>query len=238
MFFQKKIENKLELANDTIKVELINAPTTPIKEHVKDTGNEHFEFDSLVKLLVLIVATTQACLIIFGYMEKLAVMEAYNIQRSEVSFSIQDLLAGGYAALLSLVTSNRGAWVFGVGLEISAFFLISLALGKSPQGQRAILSLILSIALVAATYGPILFYITTRNKVYDQAAKSLNFDRDKLVRLSLHEEFPTPNGSINGKLILTSQNAFFILKDHYVYKLKSDNNQILRKTRVEVIMEP
>lgn len=238
MFFQKKKENKFELVNDIIRIELISNPDTPTNEEIKSTGNDHFEFDSLMKLLVLIVATTQACLIIFGYMEKLAVMEAYNIQRSEVSFSIQDLLAGGYAALLSLVTSNNGAWIFGGALEISAFFLISLALSKSPQGQRAILSLILSVALVAATYGPILFYITTRNKVYDQAAKSLDFDREKLVRLSAYEEFPTPNGPISGKLILTSQNAFFVLKDHYLYKLKSDNNQILRKTRVEAIMKP
>ncbi|MCS8153511.1 hypothetical protein N0480_11860 [Pseudomonas aeruginosa] len=99
-------------------------------------------------MAAVIAAAINASLIIFGYMRYLAMLELFGIARSEVSFSLADLLAYGYGAMINVMFSNRPAqMVFGGLIGAIAITGVLLLWDKGAVWKQMLLSWLVGAAI-------------------------------------------------------------------------------------------
>lgn len=128
-------------ASKIVRVELVNLPSAlPVTTTAMPTSEVRpafISFDAWLKLCLMLVAVTNCCLLTAGYMRRLGEVEAYGIQRSEVSFSISDLLASGYALVLKPATAGLYAsCIVGGGLAVACVILVGITIREGTSIQR------------------------------------------------------------------------------------------------------
>ncbi|ARC77947.1 hypothetical protein AXW93_03660 [Pseudomonas aeruginosa] len=96
----------------------------------------------------MVAAVVNGCLIIFGYMRYLAMLELFGIERSEVAFSMADLLAYGYGATINMVVATREAqFIFGGLAGLIAIALLFLLWQKGVAWKQMLVSWLLGIVI-------------------------------------------------------------------------------------------
>ncbi|MOA55574.1 hypothetical protein D3C78_1793910 [compost metagenome] len=76
-------------------------------------------------------------------------------------------------------------------------------------------------------------YYSAKGAALTLAAEHLKVDKDELRGVRKHFEFNTPQGVLSGDVLLTSSEYTYLLAGNVVYKLKTENNTVVRKTYLE-----
>lgn len=230
-------------ASKTLRVEVVNLPSggplATVTASKPETQPTFISFDSWLKLCVMLVAVTNCCLLVAGYMRHLGVMEAYGIQRTEISLSVSDLLATGYALILKPATSGMlASCVVGGGLTVVSAILVWAAIKEGTSNQRGFLSWCIASVFVVALYAPLAAYILGKDVAFEAIAPALKVKSDQIKSLEKSVEIPTNDGPLAGELILATPDFVFLRVDTTIYKITADTNVVVRKTVLSLPSKP
>ncbi|WP_036993687.1 hypothetical protein [Metapseudomonas furukawaii] len=235
VFWNKERTVRVELMNPRLTVEgqlpLGNSQTVESPR----IETSRFHLDTVLKLAALIATIANAALLILGYMRYLAQMELFGIARSEVSYSISDLLAYGYGAFLNLIFSGRPAQlVFGASVGVLVVVLFALfGTGRSSWRKDAA-TMAVAVAVAAVPAIPMLMgYVPAKDSALALAAKHLQVVKEDLRGVRKRFEIDTSQGVVSGDVLLANSEYTYLLAGNVVYKLKTENNVVVRKTYLE-----
>ncbi|WP_311970411.1 hypothetical protein [Pseudomonas baltica] len=232
--------------NDPIRVELINAPT--IIAESKPAANERarapeknpsikfLTWDQFFKLVAVMVAFANTALVALGYMRYVGVLDPFEISRTEVSFSVSDLLAFGYIGFLNMTFSGQlavAATASGLAMPIAALVL------RFMNGLHALLQLLLSWSLSMVLFflltGPYWFaYDPMKQKTLSQVAAQLKVNPDSVGALAVEQEVWTESGFIGGIIVLAMPDTTYLLRDDILYKIRGSDGKIVRRTHIKI----
>lgn len=237
MFWGKEKKIQVELINPRMVLE----SRSPLPAHAEASppatqhpSNENFSLDVSLKLAAVLAAVANACLLSFGYMRYLAMLELFGIQRAEVQFSIPDLLAYGYGAALNLVGSSRLAQIiFGVVIGLIALAFVTLAFKKDSGKKQMFLAWGLGIALSLAPAVPMVVgYYPARQSLLAVAAEQMGVVAEDVDGVKKRTEVRTSEGWMEGTILLTTGDFTYLLADSVVYKVRQADGVIVRRTHL------
>ncbi|MCP1641003.1 hypothetical protein J2T41_000597 [Pseudomonas citronellolis] len=230
-------------ARKKIQVEVINprlvlesppihagkAPDTPV-----EAGVHQLSLDVSLKLAAVVAAVINACLLIFGYMRYLAMLELFGIERSEVVFSVADLLAYGYGAMINMVFASRVAQiVFGGSAGTIAITAVLLLWKKGAAWKQMLVSWLIGIVIAFLPTLPMFVgYYPARHALLAVAAEHLGVEPDKLDAVKKRTEVSTSDGWMQGDVLLTTGEFTYLLSDSVVYKVRQTDGKVIRRTHL------
>lgn len=235
MFWSKERTVRVELVNARLTVEgKLPAGDERTADNPRSESNS-FHLDTVLKLAALLATIANAALLTFGYMRYLAQMELFGIARSEVSYSVSDLLAYGYGAFLNLIFSGLPAQlVFGASVGIVVMLLFALFGGGRSSWRKDAATMAVAVALAAVPAIPMLMgYFPAKDTALALAAKHLQVEKEDLQGVRKRFEFDTSQGVLSGDVLLANPEYTYLLAGNVVYKLKTENNTVVRKTYLE-----
>ena len=237
MFWGKEKKIQVELINPRVVLEsrslqLAHAEACP--PATQHPSNESLSLDVSLKLAAVLAAVANACLLSFGYMRYLAMLELFGIQRAEVQFSIPDLLAYGYGAALNLIASSRLAQiVFGVVIGLIALAFVTLAFKKDSGKKQMFLAWGLGIALSLAPAVPMVVgYYPARQSLLAVASEQMGVVAEDVDGVKKRIEVRTSEGWMEGTILLTTGDFTYLLADSVVYKVRQADGVIVRRTHL------
>lgn len=232
----------------TIRVELVSPPivlpasaerSTP-PESVKTAGGLMISLDQFLKIAAVMVAVVNAALVVLGYMRYVGMLQQFGISRTEVSFSLSDLLSFGYIGFLNMTFSGQLA----VAAVCSVITLPVMALViRLKRNMNSFLQYILvwaiSMSLFILMTGPFWFaYNPGKQAALKLAAESLGIDENQIIGLDNEQEVSTEIGFLTGSIVLASPDFTFLLKEAVLYKIRASDGKILRKTQFTAKKRP
>ncbi len=226
-----------------IRVELVSPPIVlpasaePPKhsESVKPTGGFLISLDQFLKIAAVMVAVVNTVLLVLGYMRYVGMLQQFGISRTEVSFSLSDLLSFGYIGFLNMTFSGQVA----VAAVCSVITLPVMALViRLKRDMNSFLQYILvwaiSMGLFFVITGPYwIAYNPGKQAALKLVAKELNIEESQLSELKTEHEVSTENGFLTGYIVLATPDLTFLLKDAVLYKIRASDGKILRKTKIQ-----
>lgn len=167
-------------------------------------------------------------------MRYLAMLELFGIARSEVSFSLADLLAYGYGAMINVMFSNRPAqMVFGGLIGAIAITGVLLLWDKGAVWKQMLLSWLVGAAIDFLPVVPMLVgYYPAKASLLTLAADHLKVDPGQIEGLAKRTEVLTSDGWIRGDVLLSTNEFTYLLSDALVYKIRQLDGKIVRKTQL------
>jgi len=227
----------------TIRVELVSPPIVlpasakPSKhlESVKPAGGFMISLDQFLKIAAIMVAVVNTALIVLGYMRYVGMLQQFGISRTEVSFSLSDLLSFGYIGFLNMTLSGQVA----VAAVCSVITLPVMALViRLKRDMNSFLQYILvwaiSMSLFILMTGPFWFaYNPGKQAALKLAAESFSIEENQLTGLDNKQEVSTENGFLSGSIVLASPDFTFLLKEAVLYKIRASDGKIIRKTHLQ-----
>lgn len=227
----------------TIRVELVSPPIVlpasaePSKhlESVKPAGGFMISLDQFLKIAAVMVAVVNAALVVLGYMRYVGMLQQFGISRTEVSFSLSDLLSFGYIGFLNMTFSGQVA----VAAVCSVITLPVMALViRLKRDMNSFLQYILvwaiSMGLFFVITGPYwIAYNPGKQAALKLVAKELNIEESQLSELKTEHEVSTENGFLTGYIVLATPDFTFLLKETVLYKIRASDGKILRKTHLQ-----
>jgi len=232
----------------TIRVELVSPPIVlpasaePPKypESVKPAGGFMISLDQFLKIAAVMVAVVNTALLVLGYMRYVGMLQQFGISRTEVSFSLSDLLSFGYIGFLNMTFSGQVA----VAAVCSVITLPVMALVirlKHDMNSflQYILVWVISMGLFFVITGPYwIAYNPGKQAALKLAAKALNIEEYQLSELKTEHEVSTENGFLAGYIVLATPDFTFLLKEAVLYKISASDGKILRKTNLHPKLKP
>lgn len=227
----------------TVRVELLSPPLVVTTAHpvahpsaAQETGPRTglISIDQFLKLAAIMVAVTNTALLVMGYMRYVGLMQPFGISRTEVAFTLSDLLSFGYVSFLNMTLSGQ------LAVAIVASFLTLPVMAIMLRFKRdmhfvpqALLAWVIASGLFFVVTGPYFFAFTPgKDAALKVAAQSLGVE-EKLQGLETEQEVTTDNGSLTGNIILAMPDITYLLKDGVLYKIRASDGKILRKTHLK-----
>lgn len=242
MFWAKEKKIQVELSNPRLVVESHPFPSMQgAVEHPATAapGSVRLSLDDSLKLAAVLAAVVNACLIIFGYMRYLAMLELYGIGRSEVSFSVADLLAYGYGSTVSMAFSTRVAQILFGGLSgVIGLGVVLLLWRRAPSWKQTLVAWGVGCVIALLPMAPILIsYLPAKRSHLEVAAEHLGVNADKLDGLKRSTEVLTSDGWMQGEILLTTNDFTYLLADSVVYKIRQVDGVVVRKTHLTAMLK-
>ncbi|HFH3882463.1 hypothetical protein [Pseudomonas aeruginosa] len=232
----------------TVRVELLSPPLVlaaaqPIAN--PSTGQETearsglISIDQFLKLAAIMVAVANTALIVMGYMRYVGLMQPFGISRTEVAFSLSDLLSFGYVSFINMTLSGQLAVAIVTSLLTLPVMAIVLRFKRDMHVvPQALLVWAIATALFFFVTGPYWFAFTPgKESALKVAAQSLGVE-EKLQELETKQEVTTEDGSLTGNIILAMPDITYLLKDGVLYKIRAADGKILRKTHLKAQLTP
>lgn len=242
MFWGKEKKIKVELINPRLVIEspslmLVHEEAERVAVQAPDSGRP--SIDVLLKVAAFAAAVVNGTLIIFGYMGYLALLELYGIERSEVSFSIADLLVFGYGKTLNLALSTQLSQAcFGVLAGFAGLGVVALLWRNSSGWKQVLLAWVLGCVIAFVPSVPIwIGYIPAKRSLLTSAAKRFGVDADKLDGLTKRTDVLTTDGFVEGDILLATNDFTYLLKDKVLYKIRQADGVVVRKTYLSEVMK-
>lgn len=227
----------------TIRVELVSpsvavtaaASASPIgPERGEASSDMLISVELFLKLAAVMVAVVNTALVVLGYMRYVGLLQQFGISRTEVEFTLSDLLSFGYVGFLNMTFSGQVA----VAAVSSAITLPVMAVViRLKRDLHSLLQFlyvwIVSMGLFFLVTGPYwVAYNPGKQAALNVAAKSLGVNVDQLQGLDTEQEVSTDSGSLIGSIILATPDITFLLKDGVLYKIRASDGKTLRKTHL------
>jgi hypothetical protein len=234
MFWKKQGPVRVEFLNPPVVVTSALVPEQPhTDQEAKSTGFP-LSLDQLLKLSAIVVAVVNTILIVTGYMRYVGITQQFGISRTEVAFSLSDLLSFGYISFLNMTFSGQATLVILSSLTtVPAFAIVVSLKSKMHPVKQYLLVWTIAILLFVPVVGPYWFAFNPgKEDALKRAAKSLGLDK-KLQGLDTVQEVMTENGSLTGEIILGMPSVTYLLKDGVIYKIRESDGRILRKTHLK-----
>lgn len=235
MFWGRERKLQVEIVNPRLVFE---SPQRQVdKSHdapPQGAGNRRLSLDTSLKLAAVVAAVTNACLLIFGYMRYLAMLELFGIERSEVTFSMADLLAYGYGASINMVFSSReGQLAFGGLAAVIAITLVLLLWREGAAWKQLLVSWLVGVVIAFLPTVPMFVgYYPAKRSLLAVAAQHLGVDASKLDGVKKRTEVLTADGWKQGDVLLATADFTYLLADSVVYKIRLSDGVVVRKTQL------
>ncbi|HHM7088318.1 hypothetical protein ACP0I7_27615 [Pseudomonas aeruginosa] len=235
MFWGRERKLQVEIVNPRLVFE---SPQRQVdKQHdapPQRVDNRRLSLDTSLKLAAVVAAVTNACLLIFGYMRYLAMLELFGIERSEVTFSMADLLAYGYGASINMVFSSREAqFTFGGVAAVIAISLVLLLWREGAAWKQLLVSWLVGVVIAFLPTVPMFVgYYPAKRSLLAVAAQHLGVDASKLDGVSRRTEVLTAEGWKQGDVLLATAEFTYLLADSIVYKIRLSDGAVVRKTQL------
>ena len=227
----------------TIRVELVSPPIVlpaaasapPTRSESTVSGSLMISVDQFLKIAAVMVAVVNTALIVLGYMRYVGMLQQFGISRTEVSFSLSDLLSFGYIGFLNMTLSGQVA----VAAVCSVITLPVMALViRLKRDMNSFLQYILvwaiSMGLFLLITGPYwIAYNPGKQAALKLAAKALNIEESQLSGIKTEHEVSTENGFLAGFIVLATPDFTFVLKETVLYKIRASDGKVLRKTHLQ-----
>ncbi|MCM8614340.1 hypothetical protein [Pseudomonas aeruginosa] len=237
MFWSKNRIVQVEVVNPRITLEVAPSLIPPAVSEAPQTlapDAAKPSLDVALKLAAVVAAVVNACLIIFGYMRYLAMLELFGIERSEISFSVADLLAFGYGSTLNMAFSTRVTQiVFGGTSGLVALGVVLLLWRHAPSWKQILVAWLLGCLIAFLPTVPIVVsYLPAKRSQLAIAAGHLGVEADKLDGLAKRSEVLTIDGWKEGDILLATNEFTFLLADSIVWKVRQADGVIVRRTHL------
>ncbi|MCY1296888.1 hypothetical protein D9M70_463020 [compost metagenome] len=244
MFWRREKTVRIELLSPPVVVTPAASSSPSAPECGTATSKTLISVEQLLKLAAVLVAVVNTALVVLGYMRYVGLLQQFGISRTEVVFTLSDLLYFGYVGFLNMTLSGQ----FTVAAVCSAITLpvMAVVMAVVMQLKRDLHSLLQSLIAWVISVG--LFFLVTapywvafnpgKQAALKVAAKSLNVDEEQLLGLETEQEVSTENGSLIGNIILAMPNITYLLKDGVLYKIRASDGRILRKTHLQPKLKP
>lgn len=242
MFWAKEKKLQVELINPRLVVEsqpLLSSPGAVKPAAIVAPTSVSLSLDDSLKLAAVVAAVVNACLIIFGYMRYLAMLELYGIGRSEISFSVADLLAYGYGSTLNMAFATRVTQIVFGGLSgLVGLGVILLLWRRAPSWKQTLAAWGVGCVIAYLPMAPIFIsYLPAKRLQLAVAAEHLGVDVDKLDGLTKRTEVLTSDGWMQGDILLVTNDFTYLLVDAVVYKIRQADGAVVRKTHLSAQMK-
>lgn len=224
----------------TIRVELVSPPIVlpasaePSKHHesVKPAGGFMISLDQFLKIAAVMVAVVNTALLVLGYMRYVGMLQQFGISRTEVSFSLSDLLSFGYIGFLNMTFSGQVAVAAVCSVITLPVMALVIRLKRDTNSfLQYILVWVISMGLFFVITGPYwIAYNPGKQAALKLAAKALSIEENELTELNTEHEVSTENGFLAGYIVLATPDLTFLLKETVLYKIRASDGKILRKT--------
>lgn len=225
----------------TVRVEFLSPPvmvtaTAPLSaDESKPVSHGLLSLEQLLKLATIMIAVVNTALVVLGYMRYVGVLQQYGISRTEVAFTLSDLLSFGYVGFLNMTFSGQVA-VAAVSTAICLPVMAVVIRLKRSMHQLLQFLLVWCIStglffLVTAPYW--VGYNPGKEAALRMAAKSLKVEEEELQGLSIEQEVSTDSGSLTGTILLAMPEITYLLKEDVLYKIRASDVHILRKTHLK-----
>jgi len=224
----------------TVRVEFLSPPVMVHAAAPQNTAESKppihplLSMEQILKLATIMVAVVYTSLVVLGYMRYVGVLQQYGISRTEVAFTLPDLLSFGYVGFLNMTLSGQVA-VAGVSTAICLPVMAVVIRLKKNMHQSLQFLLVWSVSIT-------LFFLITspywvgynpgKEAALRMAAKSLNVEEEELEGLSIEQEVSTDTGSLRGTIVLAMPDITYLLKENVLYKIRASDGRILRKTHL------
>ncbi|MCJ1888260.1 hypothetical protein LNN38_25630 [Pseudomonas sp. LA21] len=237
MFWRRNKKFQVEVINPRLVLEAspaLEVSGGSARRLSQEVNPEKLSLDVSLKLAAVVAAMVNACLIVFGYMRYLALLELFGIERSEVSFSIADLLAYGYGATINMVVASREAqFVFGGLAGLIAITLVLLLWQKGAAWKQMLVSWLLGILIAFLPTVPMYVgYYPAKRSLLAVAAEHLGIEASNLGGVKKRTEVLTSEGWRQGDVLLANAEFTYLLADSVVYKVRLSDGVIVRKTQL------
>lgn len=234
MFWGRERKLQVEIVNPRLVLEPPRPQAAEAKDATGGTAIRRLSLDTSLKLAAVVAAVTNACLLIFGYMRYLAMLELFGIERSEVSFSIADLLAYGYGASINLVFASREAqFTFGGLAAVIAIALVLLMWREGAAWKQLLVSWLLGIVIAFLPTVPMFVgYYPAKRSLLAIAAGHLGVEVSKLDGVRRRTEVLTSDGWRQGDVLLATAEFTYLLAESVVYKIRLNDGVVVRRTQL------
>ncbi|MEP9317761.1 hypothetical protein ABKS89_11540 [Pseudomonas sp. LABIM340] len=225
----------------TVRIEFLSPPvmvsaTAPLSVgETKPQGHGLLSVEQFLKLATIMVAVVNTASVVLGYMRYVGVLQQYGISRTEVAFTLSDLLSFGYVGFLNMTLSGQVA-VAAVSTAICLPVMAVVIRLKKSMHQLLQFLLVWGIStglffLVTAPYW--VGYNPGKEAALRMAAKSLKVEEDDLKGLSIEQEVSTDTGSLTGTILLAMPEITYLLKEDVLYKIRASDGHVLRRTHLK-----
>lgn len=234
MFWGRERKLQVELVNPRLVLEPLRLQAAEVQGAAEGTAIRRLSLDTSLKLAAVVAAVTNACLLIFGYMRYLAMLELFGIERSEVTFSMADLLAYGYGASINLVFASREAqFAFGGLAAVIAITLVLLMWREGAAWKQLLVSWLLGILIAFLPTVPMFVgYYPAKRSLLAIAAEHLGVEASKLDSVRRRTEVLTSDGWRQGDVLLATAEFTYLLADSVVYKIRLNDGVVVRRTQL------
>lgn len=239
MFWSKERTVRVELLSPPLVVAAAQSVAPPSAGGEVESRRGLISIDQFLKLAAIMAAVANTTLIVMGYMSYVGLMQPFGISRTEVAFSLSDLLSFGYVSFLNMTLSGQVA----VAIVTSVITLPVMAVVvRFKRNMHAVLQYLLvwavSTVLFFLVTGPYWFAFNPgKEAALKAAADSLGVDSE-LQGLEAEQEVTTESGSLTGNIILAMPDITYLLKDGVLYKIRTSDGKILRKTHLKARLAP
>lgn len=240
MFWRKEKTREIEHLNQTVVATAVAPFSSGDSEPERARGSMLISVEQLLKLATVMVAVVNATLMMLGYMRYVGLLQQFGISRTEVAFTLSDLLSFGYVGFLNMTLSDQVA----IATVSSVITLPVMALVIRLRRElhsflQFLLAWVVSVSLFFLITAPYwIAYNPGKQAALKVAAKSLGVDDEQLLGLETEQEVTTEHGSIIGNIILAMPDITYLLKDGVLYKIRVSDGKTLRKTHLQPKLKP
>jgi hypothetical protein len=166
-------------------------------------------------------------------------LQQFGVSRTEVSFSLSDMLSFGYIGFLNMTLSGQVAVSAVCSIITLPVMVIVIRLKRNMHSlPQFLLVWIISTILFFVITGPYwVAYNPGKQAALKLAAKSLGIEENQLLGLEVEQEVSTDSGFMSGNIVLATPDLTFLLKDAALYKIRASDGKILRKTSLKPKLE-
>lgn len=233
----------------TIRVELVSPPIVlPAAASASLTnsggGNAADSFmitlDQFLKIAAVMVAVVNTALVVLGYMRYVGMLQQFGVSRTEVSFSLSDMLSFGYIGFLNMTLSGQVAVSAVCSIITLPVMVIVIRLKRNMHSlPQFLLVWVISTIFFFVITGPYwVAYNPGKQAALKLAAKSLGIEESHLLGLEVEQQVSTDSGFMTGNIVLATPDLTFLLRDAWLYKIRASDGKILRKTSLQPKLGP
>lgn len=234
MPWRKERLTKVELTNPTIRLETNKASFDEVANADPSLA---------IKLLTFAAVILHGTLAIYGYSVLLGYYDQFGINTSELDLGLPTLLLYGYIYIFSDAMSAANSIPI-VGPGFLAFIFIGLAawfvwnVNRTASTDAKIgLSALFGFILFLAFFVPI-WGVTKGQEIANSDLEKNSGIKTKKNLTREHTIISNEGEKLTGFIIIATQQHTFLLRNNIVYKIDSNNNRIIRTTKLKVKSEP
>lgn len=240
MFWRKDKTVQIERISPPPAVTVASSLPSSSPERLEAHNGMLISVEQFLKLAAVMVAVVNTSLVMLGYMRYVGLLQQFGISRTEIAFTLSDLLSFGYVSFLNMTLSGQVA----VAMVSSAItFPVMAVVIRLRRDMHLSLQLLLTwvvsvgfFFLITAPYW--IAYNPGKQAALKVAAKSLDVDDEQLLGLELEQEVTIEHGSLIGNIILAMPDITYLLKAGVLYKIRASDGKILRKTHLQPKLKP